>query len=207
MSISGDIDFSTTWNLFTSNGNEEAFSTIYHGHYNMLYYVGLKYTTDIQVIEDAIQNLFVNLLKNRTRLNPVINVRGFLIKSFRRQLFLDLKKQKKLSLFGQITEAPFDYFYGTEDNLADKDESDELQGALKQSLLNLSDRQKEIIYFRYDCDLSYEEISGILGISVESCYQSVYRSVKTLKADIEKMLPKSKNLILWIMFHFKGKRL
>lgn len=203
MRISNDIDFSTTWNHFTSNGNEEAFSKVYNGHYNLLYYVGLKYTPDKQVVEDAIQNIFVNLLKNRTKLSLVNNVRGFLLKSFRRQLFLDLKKQKKLSLFGQMTEAPFDYFNGTEQNLYEKDEPDELQIALKKSLLNLSDRQKEIIYLRYDCDLSYEEISGILEISVESCYQSVYRSVKTLKVDIEQRLLKGKNLILWVMCFLK----
>ena len=200
MNIPSDIDYSTTWNLFTSNGNEDAFSIIYYEHYNLLYYIGLKYTSDIQVVEDSIQNLFVNLLKNRSKLNPVINVRGFLLKSFRRQLFLDLKKQKKLTLFGQINEAQFDYFNGTEENLSPKDEQDELQLALKKSLVKLSDRQKEIIYLRYDCDLSYEEISGILEISVESCYQSVYRSIKTIKSDIGQMLSKGKNFILWVMF-------
>jgi RNA polymerase sigma factor (sigma-70 family) len=203
MNISDDIDYSTKWNIFTANGNEDAFSVIYHGHYDVLYYVGLKYTSDIQVVEDAIQNVFVNLLKKRAKLNSVINVRGFLLKSFRRQLFFDLKKQKNFSLFGQIAESPFDYFNGTEDNFFEKDEPDELQIALKKSLLNLSDRQKEIIYLRYDCDLSYEEISGILEISVDSCYQSVYRSVKTLKADIEQMLSKGKNFIFWVMFHLK----
>lgn len=203
MNISSDIDYSATWNIFTSNGNEDAFSMIYHGHYNLLYYVGLKYTSDIQVVEDSIQNVFVNLLKNRTKLSPVINVRGFLIKSFRRQLFLDLKKQKKLSLIGQITESQFDYFNGTEENLYEKDEPDELQNALKMSLIKLSDRQKEIIYLRYDCDLSYEEISGILEISVESCYQSVYRSIKTMKFDIEQMLSKGKNFIFWVMFRLR----
>ena len=203
MNISSDIDYSATWNIFTSNGNEDAFSMIYHGHYNLLYYVGLKYTSDIQVVEDSIQNVFVNLLKNRTKLNPVINVRGFLLKSFRRQLFLDLKKQKKLSLIGQITESQFDYFNGTEENLYEKDEPDELQRALKRSLLKLSDRQKEIIYLRYDCDLSYEEISSILEISVESCYQSVYRSIKTMKLDIEQMLSKGKYFIFLVMFRLR----
>jgi RNA polymerase sigma factor (sigma-70 family) len=203
MNISSDVDYGITWNIFTSNGNEDAFSMIYHGHYDLLYYVGLKYTSDIQVVEDSIQNVFVNLLKNRTKLNPVINVRGFLLKSFRRQLFLDLKKQKKFSLIGKVTEAQFDYFNGTKENLYGKDEPDELQRALKRSLLKLSDKQKEIIYLRYDCDLTYEEISDILEISVESCYQSVYRSIKTIKVDIEQMLKKGKNFVLWVMFHLR----
>lgn len=203
MNTSSDIDYGTTWNIFTANGNESAFSIIYYGHYNLLYYVGLKYTSDIQVVEDSIQNVFVNLLKNRTKLNPVINVRGFLLKSFRRQLFLDLKKQKKHSIHGQITEAKFDYFNGIDENLYEKDEPDELQNALKRSLLKLSDRQREIIYLRYDCGFTYEEISAILEISVESCYQSVYRSIKTIKVDIEQMLSKGKIFIFWVIFRLR----
>jgi RNA polymerase sigma factor (sigma-70 family) len=123
-----------------------------------------------------------------------------LLKSFRRQLFLDLKKRKKLALIGQIADAPFDYFNGTEENLYENDEPDELQRALKRSLLKLPDRQKEIIYLRYDCDLSYEEISAILEISVESCYQSVYRSIK---ADIEQTLLKGKKIFFLAMFHLR----
>lgn len=199
MNIVSNIDFSDKWDLFTLNGDEDAFSTIYYGHYDLLYYVGLKYTNDIQIVEDSIQDVFVNLLKNRTKLNPVNNVRGFLLKSFRRQLFLDLKKQKK----NQLNETHFDYFNGTEGNLYEKDEPNEFQVALKRSLLKLSDRQKEIIYLRYDSDLSYEEISAILEISVESCYQSVYRSIKTIRVEIEQMLSQGMNFFFCIMFRLK----
>ena len=192
MSTSGDIDYCNPWNIFRANGNEDAFSMIYYGHYNLLYYVGLKYTSDIQVVEDSIQNVFVNLLKNRLKLKPVTDIRGYLLKSFRHQLFLDLKKQKKLYLTDQTSDGQFDYFNGTEENLYEKDQPDEIQIALKKSVLKLTDKQQEIIYLRYDCDLSYEEISAILEISVESCYQSVYRSIKIIKDDIRKMLQKRK---------------
>lgn len=200
MNTSGDIDYCNSWDIFRANGNEDAFSMIYYGHYNLLYYVGLKYTSDIQVVEDSIQNVFVNLLKNRSKLNPVTNIRGYLLKSFRRQLFLDLKKQKKLYPTDPTSDAQFDYFNGTEENLYEKDQPDEIQIALKKSLLKLTDKQQEIIYLRYDCDLSYEEISSIVEISVESCYQSVYRSIKTIKVDIEQMLSKGKSFIFWVMF-------
>ena len=176
---------------------------MYH-NYDVLYYVGLKYTSDIQVVEDSIQNVFVYLLKNRKKLKPVANVRGYLLKSFRRQLFLDLKKQKRLFLSDQMTETQFDYFSGTEQNVSEVNEPNELHNALKMSLGKLSARQQEIIYLRYDCDLSYEEISGILEITVESCYKSVYRSVKTIKADIEQLLTKGKNLLYLFIFRLKG---
>lgn len=200
-----EIDFSADWESYIQKGDQEAFSRIYYSHYDLLYYVGLKYISDIQVIEDSIQNIFIYLLKHRNKLMSVSNVKGYLLKSFRRQLFYDLKKQNKLSLSNQFTEAQFDYFNNTQQASLDKEENEELNNALKKSLSKLSARQQEIIYLRFDCDLSYEEISGILEISVDSCYKSVYRSIKTMKADIELMLVKSKDLFFWFIFHFKKK--
>lgn len=188
MNTSTNIDNSTTWELFISKGSNEAFSRMYYCHYDMLYYGGLKYTSDIQIVEDSIQNVFVYLLKNRDKLKSVTNVRGYLLKSFRRQLFLDLKKQKKLFFPDQLVEMQFDYFNGTEQFIFEKEDDNELRSALEKSLSKLSDRQKEIIYLRIDCELSYEEISDILEISVDSCYKSVYRSIKTIKADIEQFV-------------------
>jgi len=203
MKPSTDTNYSEAWELFTSKNNDDAFAMIYFNHYDLLYYIGLKYSSDIQIIEDSIQNIFTYLLKNRNKLSHVTNVRGYLLKSFRRQLFLDLKKQKKHSLLNELPEDQFDYFNSTEQNIADKEELNELQHALRKSLEKLTAKQQEIIYLRYDCDLSYEEISNILEISVDSCYKSVYRSIKAIKVDIEQMLVKSKNLLLMFIFHLK----
>ena len=198
-------DYSINWVLFTSKGSDEAFSQIYYEHYDMLYHVGLKYTSDIQVVEDSIQNIFIYLLRNRKRLQPVINVGGYLLKSFRRQLFLDLKKQEKLFFFNKSTEAQFDYFNNTEPSVFEQEDNTELQTALKNSVCKLSARQQEIIYLRYDCEMEYEEIARILDISVESCYKSIYRSIKTIKADIEQAFVKRKDLFFWLVFLCRNK--
>lgn len=185
-----DFNYREAWELFVLEGNDEAFSIIYFNHYDLLYSIGLKYTSDIHVIEDSIQNIFTYLLKIRNKLKHVTNVRGYLLKSFRNQLFLDIKKQKRLSLPDQLPEDNFEYFNSIEQNISEQEELTELQKMLKISLGKLTARQQEIMYLRFDCDLSYEEISNILEISVDSCYKSIYRSIKTVKNDIEQMLSK-----------------
>lgn len=207
MNSSNDNNYSATWQLFISKGNEEAFSLLYFYHYDMMYYCGLKYVSDIQIIEDSIQNVFIYLLKNRQRLKPVVNVKGYLLKSFRRQLFLDLKKRNRNSPHDKLGETKFDYFNSTEQDYLDEEELNEMQIALKNCITKLSAKQQEIIYLRYDCELSYEEISKILEISVDSCYKSIYRSIKTLKSEIGKMLGKGKDLFFWfIILNFKNSR-
>lgn len=206
MAIDPSENYSETWEIFILNGNEIAFSKIYFDHYDLLYHYGLKYTSDIYIVEDSIQNIFSYFLKVRKSLRSVNNVRSYLLKSFRNQLFLDLKNQNKLSLFDQMPEHRCDLSNNIEQSITEDETTIELQTAVKKCLGKLSNRQQEIIYLRYDCDLSYEEIASILQISVDSCYKSVYRSIKAIKSEIEETYIKGKNLLFWFVFKF-SKRL
>jgi RNA polymerase sigma factor (sigma-70 family) len=185
-----DINYSEAWELFVLEGSDKAFSIIYFSHYDLLYSVGLKYTSDTHVIEDSIQNIFTYLLKIRNKLKHVTNARSYLLKSFRNQLFLDLKKQKRLSFPDQLPEDSFEYFNSIEQSIFEQEDHSELHKMLKMSLHKLTKKQQEILYLRFDCELSYEEISNILEISIDSCYKSIYRSIKIIKSDIERMLSK-----------------
>lgn len=182
------------WKAFISTGCHKSFSRIYHDYFDLLYYIGMKYTSDTQIIEDSIQNLFVYLLKKRKSLNDVTNIKAYLVKSFRRQLLLDLKKQSRFSLPGLFSDDHFGYFNGEEQVISEREEADELKRAMRKSLVKLSARQQEIIYLRYDCELDYGDIANILEISVDSCYKSVYRSVRLLKSNMEQMVSKGTDL-------------
>lgn len=190
------IDPSDTWHHFISTGDEAHFSALYFAHFDLLYTTGTRYTSDSHIIEDSIQNVFVYLLNNRSKLKLVTKVRSYLIKSFRHQLFLDLKKQKRLSFPEELPENQFEYYPSAEHVLLKQDEHNHIRKALQKSLAKLPPKQQEIIYLRFDCDLSYEEISAILEISVDSCYKSVYRAIKSVKTEIETILANGQKMIL-----------
>ena len=60
------------WESFRK-GDREAFATLFRNHYPALYRYGSKFTTDHQQLEDAIQELFIELWKSNSR-NTVISV-------------------------------------------------------------------------------------------------------------------------------------
>jgi RNA polymerase sigma factor (sigma-70 family) len=122
----------------------------------------------------------------RKNLSPVNNIFGYLLKAYRQQLFLDLKKQNKYVNMDIIPENDFDYFRSHEKLIIEKEELSIIKSALKTSLNALPPRLKEIIYFRFDLGLSYEDISAILNISVESCHKTTYRAVKAMRGEIKK---------------------
>lgn len=178
------------WNQFILEGNMDALSRIYFHCYDLLFTYGLKHTADKQVVENTIQNVFMNLITLRKSIGDVKNLTGYLICTFRRQLFLELNKQKKTILTEKLPEEQFDFFKSPEQDISDKEDLEQLHVIIKQCIGNLTNKQQEIIYLRFESGISYEEISEMLHISVDSCYKLVYRSIKTIRSEVGKIQAK-----------------
>lgn len=190
MRMSQEISQIEIWNQFIEDGNEDALSRIYADNYDLLFDYGIRFTTNIHIVEDAIQDVYINLIKYRKSIGNVKNLQGYLVCAFRRQLFLDLNKQKKIISTEQMPDGFFDYFKHTDSDSDsnEKEEKEILYSAIKECVNNLTDKQKEIIYLKFEREITYEEIAVILNISVESCYKSIYRSIKSIRCSAEKML-------------------
>ena len=188
MKVSKDNDLIESWNKFILDGNHEALSRVYFHYYDFFYDFGQRHTSDIQLVEDVIQDVFVNFIKVRKSLSIVKNLNAYLITVFRNQLFLDLKKQKKTILIKQLPDEHFEYFKNPNQDISDKENLEQLYFTIKQCIGTLTEKQQEIIYLRFEREISYEEISVMLDITVESCYKSIYRSIKTIRKEAEKVL-------------------
>ena len=190
MRMSQEISQIEIWNQFIEDGNEDALSRIYADNYDLLFDYGIRFTTNIHIVEDAIQDVYINLIKYRKSIGNVKNLQGYLVCTFRRQLFLDLNKQKKIISTEQMPDGFFDYFKhpDSDSDSNEKEEKEILYSAVKECVSNLTDKQKEIIYLKFEREITYEEIAVILNISVESCYKSIYRSIKSMRCSAEKTL-------------------
>ncbi|MCE5347925.1 MAG: sigma-70 family RNA polymerase sigma factor [Bacteroidales bacterium] len=193
MGLSQTIDYLSLWNKFIKDGNQTALSIIYMDYYDVLFNYGSKYTKDTQIIEDSIQNIFSNFLKVRKNLGEVHNLSGYILISFRRQLFLDIKNHKKLFLPENLSDDHFNYFADQEQDITDREENDRINMIVKRCIRNLTPKQQEIIYLHFECELSYEDLSGMFDITVESCYKTVYRSIKLIREEAEKILFRVRN--------------
>ena len=91
--------------------------------------------------------------------------------------------------------------YSVEEEIIEKESQMRLRKFLTKSLVKLTPHQQEAIYLKYDVGLSYEEISKILNISVESCRTTIYRSIKLIKAEVEVLHQKKIQLFFSILRH------
>ena len=170
------------WNTF-KKGDWEAYTSLYHVYYRQLNNYGYKFTRDIDLIEDAIHDLFVRLWTNRNNLGEPISVKNYLYKSLRNILFRKLKTQSRFFTIQDDEESiPFEVAHDSQ--LILNEEEAMLQATIKKVLHTLPARQQEIIYLRFYDGLSYEEIADIMGIHVNSAYKLLYKALENVQQSL-----------------------
>jgi RNA polymerase sigma factor (sigma-70 family) len=186
------------WEQFVTTGDLDCLSKVYFHYYDHFFDYGMRITSDKLAVEDAIQNVYLNLIRTRKKLGKVKNLSAYLISTFRRQLLSDLKKSKKILSSEDLAEDHFEYFRDLELEHSDKKSEERLFRTIDQCINQLSGKQKEILHLRFQKEIPYETISEMLNISVDSCYKSVYRTVNTLRTEVEKIMGEKLNVILFL---------
>ena len=197
-------DYHDEWHTFIHEGSMHSLSSIYDRHFNFLFDYGRRFTSDYFLIEDAIQNIFTNLIRSRAQLQDVRNSKNYLVVSFRYELFRLIARSRKFNLNKPAHEVLFVADYSAEEAIEKEESQSQMKNVLLKCLHNLTSKQQEILFLRYDAGLSYEEISNTLHISIESCRTSVYRAIKDIKAELEKMNINGHTLFLYLFTKITG---
>ena len=179
------------WESFR-NGDKEAFASLFREHYTVLFRFGSKFTPDSELLEDCIQELFVELWQAKSR-TPVLSVKAYLLKSLKYKLLKSFRKKGKLLTLYHDGDIVFEWSH--EDFLIEKQENDKKKQQVQAALGRLSSRQKEIVYLKYYQNLSYEEVSEIMNINYQAARNLLYQAIKSLKNIL------AVSLELFFLFH------
>ena len=169
------------WQEFRT-GNQQAFDYIFEKYIRLLYSYGHKLTAKATLVEDCIQDLFVELWEKKHLLSSTNSIKYYLFKSLRRKLIRALEKERHV--LGQVAfqeDYPFDITFSHEAQLISNQITEAQYQGLTEALTTLSKRQKEVIYLRYFSNLSYEEVAAIMGLNLNSTYKIVSKAIHTLK--------------------------
>jgi RNA polymerase sigma factor (sigma-70 family) len=172
------------WDAFLE-GDDKSFAVFYFLHISRLLAYGKKFEAETEIVNDAIQDVFVDLYENRRKLSGNIeNPIGYLMVSLRNNIFKKkaiLRKGSTHTLsHGEVEE--FKILYSFQDNLINQEINIETLNKLRRAIQNLTSGQKEVIYLRFEEGLSYQEISRIMEISVESVRKQVFRAISSLRS-------------------------
>ena len=171
------------WENF-KDGDKSALSYIYFQNFHPMYQYGTKLKNDPDFIKDCIQEVFFTLIKAGKKLGATDNIRFYLFKALKNKIIRELSKSRS---FEPVNESHL-YFasqFSFEDKIIQIEKTTEKEKALANALTELSNRQREIIFLKYECDLEYDRISELLQINIDSARKLSYRAILKLKETIQ----------------------
>jgi len=180
------MDQASLWQRF-KKGDKNSLKTIYEEHIDALFLFGKKLCTDDEQVWDYIHDLFVYVWESREKLGDPVVIRAYLLKSLRNRIIDDFRKNKKVNLNADISMVR-DTDMSREDEWVAFETSTQQSEKLGLALKALTDRQREVIYLKFNQNMSYEEIGDILGINYQSIRNLAHRAITELRKNMVVLL-------------------
>ncbi|MCE7065457.1 RNA polymerase sigma factor [Dyadobacter sp. CY326] len=164
-------------------GDEQAFTIIFERYHRTLYNYGSKLTSNSAIVEDAVQDVFIDVWRLRNNLTDnVTSVKFYLYRALRRRIHLAQDKFPVTEEIAFLTENETPANPANSETILIDVESASRRAKQIQNLLSqLPQRQVEALTLRYFDDFSVEEIAGIMGVSEKSVRNFIYKALTSLR--------------------------
>lgn len=180
MSIVTHKNLGEAWSLFVVDECEESFYKIYEHYNHYLAYVAIKRGFSFEKAQDVINDVFMYLWENRTRASQIVRFNNYIITIFLRRLV----KQDIVS----FDELPEDDAHvldpalpSVEEVFMQRQAEESVSQLLHDMIRQLGDKQQKLVYQKFYLGLSYGEIALANDVSINTVYNTIYKSVNKLR--------------------------
>lgn len=167
------------WRRFIA-GDKDAYSWIYKVYIQILFQYGKRFTSDTELIKDCIQEVFIKLYNNRKRLTIPDNIKLYLLISLKNCLINAIYQESHYERYDSET-VSFSLELTVEEQYVNNEHYQNQLKRIQEILALLTPRQKEIIYYRYIQELSFDEICVIMDMNYQSAQNLIQRSLKKIR--------------------------
>jgi RNA polymerase sigma-70 factor (ECF subfamily) len=181
-----------TYNIdLLKEGNKREFERVYFDFFDVLYALGIQYTSDRYMAESIVQDTFLKLWEVRESLLPETNIRNFLYTLTKNSCLNYLRDQKVVWKNLNKIRA-YEYTYAIEslkrigNNFM---EFEELSLKLDTAIENLPDELKVVFKMSRFDDMRYRDIAEKLAISEKTVEARMTRALKILRSELKDFLP------------------
>lgn len=167
------------------NGNQLAFATIFDRYNKQLYSLAYRYLKSREMAEDAVQQVFVNIWINRTRINEKLSIRNLLFTSLRNHTLNVLRNNHRaIELNYEILMESIQIEEANEE----QEDFVKMTTLIKKAADNLSPQRQQIFNLKIMQSLSNQEIANKLGISVNTVKVQYYHILKEIREYVGKKM-------------------
>jgi len=152
-------------------GSEEALETIYRKYKNRLLGLACSMTHDGELAEDIVHDVFVSFAQSAHRMGLNGSLKGFLATCVVNRLRNVMKRRQREQALAaqQLRQAD-----ATARNREPWIRQNEAFDLLNETMMKLSDEQREVVLLHLKGEMTFRAISGELGVSINTV-QSRYR--------------------------------
>ncbi|MDX9791677.1 MAG: RNA polymerase sigma factor [Candidatus Kapaibacterium sp.] len=166
---------------YVETGSHEAANSLVRQYRKFVYATALRFTEDYDDADDIAQEVFIKALDSLHKFKGNSSIKTWLYR-ITVNLALNHKRKRKFLNFFSLTESkvPNDEILVDSTNPEKLLENKEFEINLIELLSRLPEKQRETFALRYFDELSYEEISEMLGTSIGGLKANYHQAVKKL---------------------------
>jgi RNA polymerase sigma-70 factor (ECF subfamily) len=172
-------------------GDEAAFEELIDRHQYAIIGTVAKMLGNSSDAEDIAQQVFIRLWKSAPRYQPTAKFTTFLFTIARNLVFNESRRRSRKKEYS-MDEREDDFHLQTPDTQnATPDQSvlhAELQHAVDQAIANLPEKQRLAVILRRYEGMPYDEIGGVLGLSIPAVKSQLFRARNTLRESLQNYL-------------------
>jgi len=184
------------WQIIWDNfqkGDRDAFQAIYDEFVDALFSYGSRITSHRALLEDAIQDVFIDIYSYGPVLRKPESLEYYLFKTLKNIIYRKLKEKHRFTHPEEMMEH-FDLTFPLEE--IEEEISDEQLKQLQTELNKLDSKKRELLFLKFNSGLTYREMGKLLNLNPEAVKKQVYRLLTNLRG---KMGNGTLNLFLFSM--------
>jgi RNA polymerase sigma-70 factor (ECF subfamily) len=164
-----------------ATGNVPAFEQLYNALWSRLYSIAYNYVRDTATAQEIVQEVFIKLWLKRADLHEVNDIHAFAVRAVQFRIYDFFDKRKIESKYAQQV---LEQGEGIVNNTHHLVEYNETLRVIEQEIRELPDTTQHVFRLSRFEQLSNEEISNKLKISIKTVEYHITQSLKHLRMKV-----------------------
>lgn len=166
-------------------GNIQTFEQVFRDYYEALCLYANRYLKDLDLSEEAVQDVFFRIWKKRRSLNIHESLKSYLYASTRNKCLKMLRSEQMADKYNQYVRHTSPANVPTP---VDELNAAELQRLIERTIGELPERTREIFRLNRYQGLKYAEIAEKLSISVKTVEANMGKALKLFRKNLNEYL-------------------
>lgn len=154
---------------------------LYETYEKDLFSYGMAFGVERELLEDAIQDVFLFLYEHPHHLEGSGNVKFYLLNCLKNRLRSLKRREVNTENLDDTNEYSFLIKVDGFEVIEEEEERIAIARQVEEMLQSLTDRQREAIYLRYMHGLGFDEIAELMGIKTKAAQKLVYRAIDYMR--------------------------